>query len=105
MKGNPELEELFSIHPFNEFGRYALGVVQDSQAHLLVGQKQVPKDIERGMGDLIIFTDLFYCVDVQKIGFEHSQHKAQAVRRIRDQHLRQEGMGMSAGETLYPRDT
>lgn len=70
-----------------------------------MGKEQAAEGIKCGMGDLISFADLLYCMEMQEISFQYGQDKAQAVGRIRDQHLREEGMGMSAGGTFYPRDT
>ena len=61
-----------------------------------MGKEQAAEGIKRGMDNLVSFTNFFYCMDMQEIGFQHCQDKAQAVGRIGDQHFGKKGMGMSA---------
>ena len=104
-EGIPELEELLPVYLSDEASCFFLCIVQDSQDQPFVGKEQAAEDIKRRMGDLVRFTDFLCCMGMQEIGFQHSQDKAQAVGRIRDQHFRKKGMSMSAGDTFYPRDT
>ena len=104
-EGIQELKEPRPVYLFNEIRCFFLCAVQNSQDQLLVGKEQVPEDIKCGMGDLIRFTDLLYGMGMQEIGFQHGQDEAQAVGRIRDQHLGKKGMGMPARSALYPWDT
>ena len=108
-KGIPEriqeLKELLPVHLSNEVRCLFLCVIQDSQDQSFMGKEQAAEDIKRGMGDLVRFTDLLYGMGMQEVGFQYSQDKTQAVGRIRDQHFRKKGMGMSAGGTSYTRDT
>ena len=98
-EGTPEPPEYLAIHHLNEIRWFALCIVQDSQDQLFMRKEQVSENIKRRMSDLIGLTDLFYRMDMQEIVFQHSEDKAQAVGRIRDQHFREKGVGMSAGST------
>lgn len=104
-EGIPEPPEYLTIHHLDEIRWFALCIVQDSQDQLFVGKEQLSEDIQRRMDDLIGLTDLFYRMGMQKIVFQHGEDEAQAVRRIGDQHFGKKGMGMSAGDTLYPGNT
>src|SRR5699024_429642 len=101
----PELGELHPIYLSDEVRSLFLCIVQDSQDQPFMGKEQAAEGIKRGMDNLVSFTNFFYCMDMQEIGFQHCQDKAQAVGRIGDQHFGKKGMGMSAGDTLYPWDT
>ena len=98
-------EELLPVYLSDEIRCRFLCIGQDSQNQPLVGKEQVSEDIKRGMGNLVCFADFFYGVDMQEVSFQHSQDKAQAVGRIRDQHFWKKGVGMSAGSALYSWDT
>ena len=97
------MKELFPVYLSDEVRCLFLCIVQHSQDQTFVGKEQAAESIKRGMGDLVHFTDILYGMGMQEIGFQHSQDKAQAVGRIRDQHFGKKGMGTSARGTLYPR--
>ena len=100
-----ELGKLLPVYPSDEAGCRFLCVIQNATDQPLVGKEQAAEDIKCRMRDLVCFTDFLYGMGMEEVGFQHSQDKAQAVGRIRDQHFRKKGVGVSAGGTLYPRDT
>ena len=100
-----ELGKLLPVYPSDEADCRFLCVIQNAKDQPLVGKEQAAEDIKCRMRDLVCFTDFLYGMGMEEVGFQHSQDKAQAVGRIRDQHFRKKGVGVSAGGTLYPRDT
>ena len=72
---------------------------------LLVGQEEVPPAVKHGHGDAEAGAEFSYRMQRKEVFCQHPKDEQKAIFRVRDDDIREDGMGMPAACTAQPQDT
>ncbi len=70
-----------------------------------MGQEEVPPAVKHGHGDAEAGAEFSYRMQRKEVFCQHPKDEEKAIYRVRDDDIREDGMGMPAACTAQPQDT